>query len=58
MKVPSFAEWCKAERENEIYCHMEMSGNTREEAEAKVHPNYPRGPAEMLPTTDDSELSF
>ncbi len=44
LNVPTFAEWCKAEREHEIHAHMQIEGIGRDEAEKKVHRDYPRGP--------------
>ncbi len=42
LKVPTFAEWCKAERDYEVRGHMERNGINRDEAEGKVSPDYPR----------------
>lgn len=58
LKVPTFAEWVKAERDAEVRDVMVIDGINREEAEAKVHPDYPRGPVEMLPCNDGSDTDF
>ena len=50
LKVPTFAEWCKAEREHEVHAHMEIDGISRDEAEKKVHRDYPRAPFHIEPT--------
>ena len=48
LKAPTFAEWCKAEREYEVRAVMETTGTSRDEAESKVHPDYPRAPNRSL----------
>ena len=60
LKVPAFTEWCKAERNHEVESFMEIDNLSRDDAEAKVHPDYPRAPIEMLPSINgsDSELAF
>jgi hypothetical protein len=60
LKVPTFAAWCAAERETEVHDVMEMEGLSREEAETKVHPDYPRGPVERPPIINggDADLPF
>ncbi len=60
LKAPTFAEWMTAERNHEVESFMDIDDLSREEAEAKVHPDYPRGPVEMLPCNDssDTELPF
>ena len=60
LKVPTFAEWCKAEREHEVRAHMENDGNgiSRDEAEKKVHPDYPRAPGRPLFDHDGERLPF
>ena len=56
LKVPTFAEWCKAEREHEVRSHMEIEGIGRDAAENKVHPDYPRGPVHTEPTEEERRL--
>ncbi len=53
LKVPTFAEWCKAEREHEVHAHMQIEDIGREEAEKKVHRDYPRGPIHTEPTQEE-----
>ncbi len=42
LKVPTFAEWCKTEREHNVQSVIEIDGISRDEAEKKVPPDYPR----------------
>ena len=60
LKVPTFAEWCRAEREHEVRAHMENDGNeiSRDEAENKVHPDYPRASGRPLFDGNGEELPF
>ena len=41
LKVPTFAEWIKAERDHNVLTIMEHDEITREEAETRVHPDWP-----------------
>ena len=56
--VPTFAEWCKAERAHEVRSHMEIDGIGRDEAENKVHRDYPRGPVHTEPTEEERRLGI
>lgn len=58
LKVPTFAEWCKAEREASVRAHMDIEGLSREEAEAQVHLEYPRAPDRPLFLHDGEKLPF
>ena len=58
LKVPTFAEWCKAERAHEVLSHMEIEGTSRDEAENKVHRDYPRAPDRPLFDADGENLPF
>ncbi len=58
LKVPTFAEWCKAEREHEVHAHMENHGISREEAESKVARDYPRAPDRPLFDGNGERLPF
>ena len=58
LKVPTFAEWCKAEREHEVQWFMHTYDLTPEQAESKVHPDYPREQDRPLLDFDDEELPF
>ena len=58
LEVPTFAEWCRAEREHEVRSHMEIDGTSRDEAENKVHPDYPRGPVHTEPTKEERRLGI
>ena len=58
LKVPTFAEWCKAEREHEVRSHIEIDGIGRDEAEDKVHRDYPRAPGRPLFDGNGEELPF
>ena len=58
LKVPTFAEWCKAERGYEVRAVMETTRTSRDEAESKVHPDYPREPGRPLFDGDGEKLPF
>ncbi len=58
LKVPTFAEWCKAEREHEVHAHMQIEGIGRDEAEKKVNPDYPREPIHTAPTEGERRLGI
>ncbi len=58
LKVPTFAEWCKAEREHEVHAVMETHGINRDEAENKVSPDYPRTPDRPLFDGNGEEPPF
>ena len=58
LKVPTFAEWCKAEREHEVQAVMEIDGIGRDEAEKKVSPDYPRAPDRPLFDGNGEKLPF
>ena len=58
LKVPTFAEWCKAERDYEVRACMESDGISREEAESKVAPDYPRALGRPLFDGNGEELPF
>ena len=60
LKVPTFAEWMAAERNHQIESFMDIDKLSRENAEAQVHPDYPREPSTMPPSINNgnSELLF
>ena len=58
LKVPTFAEWCKAEREHEVCACMEIDKVSRDEAENKVSPDYPRAPDRPLFDGNGEKLPF
>ena len=58
LKVPTFAEWCEAEREHEVHAHMEIDGVSRDEAENKVPRDYPRAPVNTEPTEEERRLGI
>ena len=58
LKVPTFAEWCKAEREHNVHAVMEIDGIGRDEAENKVHRDYPRAPDRPLFDGNGEKLPF
>ncbi len=58
LEAPTFAEWCKAERDHEVRSVMEIGGTGRDEAENKVHPDYPRAPGRPLFDHDGEKLPF
>ena len=58
LKVPTFAEWCKAEREHEVRAHMDHEEISRDEAENKVARDYPRGPVHTEPTKEERRLGI
>ena len=58
LKVPTFAEWCAAEREHEVHAVMEIDGLSRDEAENKVHCDYPRALDRQLFSGDGEECPF
>ena len=58
LKVPTFAEWCRAERDYEVRACMESDGISREEAESKVARDYPRAPDRPLFDGNGEKLSF
>ena len=58
LKVPTFAQWCSAEREHEVHAVMEIGGLGRDEAENKVHPGYPRAPDRPLFDGNGKKLPF
>ena len=58
LKVPTFAEWCKAEREHNVRAVMETTGISRDEAENKVPRDYPRAPDRPLFDGNGEKLPF
>ena len=58
LKVPTFAEWCEAEREHEVRWFMENDKISRDEAEDKVHRDYPREVGRPLFDGNGKELPF
>jgi len=58
LKVPTFAEWCKAERDHEVLSHMGIEGIGRDEAENKVHRDYPRVPDHTEPTEKERRMGI
>ena len=58
LKVPTFAEWSKAEREHEVNACIEIDGISREEAESKVSPDYPRAADRPLFDGNGEKLPF
>ena len=58
LKVPTFGEWCKAEREHEVHAVMEINGIGRDEAENKVHRDYPRALNRPLFDGNGEKLPF
>ena len=58
LKVPTFAEWCKAERETEVRAVMEIDGKNHDEAEKEVHRDYPRELGRPLFDHDGDECPF
>ena len=58
LKVPTFAEWCKAEREHEVNACMEIDRTSRDEAETKMHRDYPRAPVRPLFDGSGEEFPF
>ena len=58
LKVPTFAEWCKAEREHEVQTVMEIDGISRAAAENKVHHDYPRALVHTKPTEEERCLGI
>ena len=58
LKVPTFAEWCKAEREHNVHAVMEIHGISRDEAENKVPRDYPRAPDRPLFDGNGEKLPF
>ena len=58
LKVPTFAEWCKAEHEHEVNACMESDGISRDEAENKVPRDYPRAPDRPLFDGNGEGLPF
>ena len=58
LKVPTFAQWCKAEREHEVHAIMEIDRLSRDEAEKKVHPDYPRATVNTEPTEEERRLGI
>ena len=58
LKVPTFAEWCKAERDHEVHSVMVINGIGHDEAENRVHRDYPRAPDRPLFDGNGEELPF
>ncbi len=58
LKVPTFAEWCKAERVHNVETVMEINRISRDEAEKKVPRDYPRAPDRPLFDITDAEIPF
>ena len=58
LEVPTFAEWCAAERGHEVHAVMEIDGISRDEAESKVHPDYPRAPDRTLFDQEGERIPF
>ena len=58
LKVPTFAEWCRAEREHNVHAVMEIHGISRDEAENKVPRDYPRAPDRPLFDGNGEKLPF
>ena len=58
LKVPTFAEWCTAEREHEVRAVMETDGIGRDEAEKKVPRDYPRETGRPLFIDNGEKLPF
>ena len=58
VKVPTFTQWCEAEREHEVHAVMEIDGIGRDEAENKVHRDYPRAPGRPLFDVNGEDLPF
>ncbi len=58
LKVPAFAEWCKAERDYEVRSVMGHNGISRDEAENKVDRDYPREPDRPLFDGNGEKLPF
>ncbi len=58
LKVPTFAEWCKAERDHEVRAVMFHNEVSRDQAENKVPHDYPRALDRPLFDGDGEELPF
>ena len=58
LKVRTFAQWCEAERAHEVRSVMEIEDMGHDEADNKVHPDYPREPGGPLPDVGGEKPPF